>query len=117
MKIILLLTIVILSTSCSSPSSKFSGVWFDSNNLRNGLVVIEQQGNNVVVNIDNKKYVGKINDDILEINVSGLTMNALIDENNNLILDGKTATKLANNVNELVKAKKIGFFRMEYKAD
>lgn len=109
-KILFLITISLFLSSCgnSDSNSKFAGVWLDTNNLRNGLLVIEETGNNLLINIDNKKYVGIVENDVLKISVNGLSINAITDEANNLILDGKTSVKIAEDMESLLKPKIIG---------
>jgi uncharacterized protein YggL (DUF469 family) len=87
MKDKLLFGLIILLTSCSVDHTAFSGEWIDKKNEQE-ILLIQKNGNNYIVEINDKKYPAKIKDDLLEISTE-LPINAIIDNNDILIVGGK----------------------------
>ena len=89
----LLLTTALISCS-GITGPKFEGKWENTESKNAGIMTITKNGSNYLVDIKEGKFVGTLENEILVINAKGREIKAMIDENGNLIIGGKTAIRV-----------------------
>mgnify|MGYP006426209971 CR=1 FL=1 len=88
----LLITFLISCSGITEP--KFEGKWEDPERKQYGILTITKNGDNYLIDTNDGKFVGTIENEILVINARGKEIKAMIDENGHLIIGGNTAVRI-----------------------
>ncbi len=106
-KIISFLFLATILVSCTN-NTDYRGKWIDKK-TETQIINITKSNNNFIVESQGNKYPASLSKGALRISYDAYNMTALIDENDNLILDGKEYIRF-----EISRTNsKIGVFQME----
>lgn len=96
MKNLIYLIICFSIIACSnSVSTDFVGKWQSPNSKQSEITTITKNGDNYLISIDdNKTFIGTLENEILTINIKGRTINAVLDQDGYLIINGKKLVRV-----------------------